>query len=258
MDRRLLFPAIAMTAAAQTVSPATQRAEKALRARAEQFYRLELAKSFRQAEALVADDSKDYFYNSGKPNFKGVKIENIEFTDKNTRAIVHLNVSVELLAPGIGAQVFSAPSTSNWKLEKGQWVWYFDKESSMATPFGKMKFGDPKPGGGSIMDLAGKTSGTSPESLGSLLSVDRRTVALTAEAPDQTVTISNGLPGPITLSLGGEPIDGITAELEKKDVKAGEKAVLHVRRSTNSRSSGTLTLTALPLGTEFYIVVTTE
>src|SRR6185437_3565408 len=117
MDRRLLFPALAVTAVAQTTSPTNAKAEKALRARAQQFYQLELHENFRQAEALVADDSKDYFYNSGKPKFKDVSVGAIEITDKGTKATVHVNVKVELLAPGVGAQVFTAPATSTWKLE---------------------------------------------------------------------------------------------------------------------------------------------
>src|SRR6185312_2877447 len=140
MDRRLLFPAIAMTAVAQTTSPANAAAEKALRARAQQFYQLELKKNFRQAEELVADDSRDYFYNSGKPSFQDVKVGNIDFTDNGRKAVVHITVKTQLMAPGIGAQVFEAPATSTWKLEKGQWRWYFVQDAALLTPFGKMKF----------------------------------------------------------------------------------------------------------------------
>ncbi len=125
----------------------------------------------RQAEALVAGESRDYFYNSGKPNLKDVKVGNIEFTDNGKKAIVHIFATVQLMAPEIGQQNFSAPATSTWKLEKGQWFWYVDENAPVATPFGNMK---PGPGGGgSMMDLTKKPSAAS---IGSLVTVDRQSV----------------------------------------------------------------------------------
>ena len=247
-----MFPAIAMTAVAQTTSPANAKAEKALRARAEEFYKLELSEDFRHAEALVAEDSKDYFYNSGKPKFKGATVGSIEFTDKGTRAIVHVDVKVELMAPGVGAQVFGAPSTSTWKLEHGKWVWYFNKESTMVTPFGKMTFA---PGDGHI-DMTPKVPGLT--TLESLVTIDRQSLVLTTENPEQTVTVSNGLPGPITLALGGNRIEGLVSELEKTDIKAGEKAVVRFRRVPGTKPSGTVLITASPLSVEFEIQVKSE
>jgi len=45
MDRRLLFPALAATAWAQQTSPAQAAADKALRARLNQFYQLMVEKN---------------------------------------------------------------------------------------------------------------------------------------------------------------------------------------------------------------------
>jgi hypothetical protein len=250
MDRRLLFPAVAMTAVAQTTSPANAKAEKALRARAEQFYKLEIQKEFRQAEAIVAEESKDYFYNSGKPNLKDVKVGKIEFTDKGTRAVVHIVATVELMAPGIGRQNFAAPTVSNWKLEKGRWVWYFNKESSMATPFGKMKFGDSR-AGASMMDIMGKGSAAS---LKALVTTDRDSVTLSADHPEDAVTLTNKLPGAVTVSLKEGDIEGIQAELDKTSVGSGEKVVLRVKRTGNAKS-GTLVMSVAPLGEDFEIQV---
>jgi hypothetical protein len=255
MDKRLLFPALAMTAVAQTTSPANARVEKAVRARAEQFYKLELNKQFRQAETMVADESRDYFYDSSKPNFKDVKVGNVEITDKGKKALVHVMVSVEIAIPGLGApQVFTTPSTSNWKLEKGRWCWYFDKEATVPTPFGKMKFGDAKAGTG-IMDITRKTSATSIEAL---VTVDRRSVTLTAQHPMETVTLSNNLPGEISAELDNRKINGISAQLEGKTVKAGEKAILRIQRTSDVKAHGTVVLRVSPLNQEFAIKVTSE
>jgi hypothetical protein len=257
MDKRLLFPALAMTAVAQTTSPVNAKAEKALRARAEEFYRFEIAKD-RQAETLVADDSKDYFYNSGKPNLKDVKIGNIEFADGGKKAIVHITASVELMAPTIGAQTFSAPAVSDWKLEKGKWFWYYDKDTALKTPFGKMTFADTGPNG-SMMDITKSGAKPSVASLQSLVKIDRQAVALTAAAPDQTVVLTNGLPGPITLLVRGMQIEGVSVELEKGELKTGEKVLIRFHKKEGSpKASGTMTISAMPMDVEFPIQVRSE
>ena len=88
MDRRLIFPAVAITAWAQQPPPAPPEVEAALRARVEQFYQLEIDKKFRQAEAFVAEDTKDDYYNGSKPAIKASSIQKIEWSDNNTRARV--------------------------------------------------------------------------------------------------------------------------------------------------------------------------
>ena len=60
IDRRFLFPVAAATAWAQQPSPATAEAEAALRARAEQFFQLQVDKKYRPAEAMVAEDTPVY------------------------------------------------------------------------------------------------------------------------------------------------------------------------------------------------------
>ena len=73
MDRRwIIFPTIAVTSAAQT--PATPASEKALRARVSEFFQLQVDKKFRQAEALVATESRDDYYDSSKPKMESFKI----------------------------------------------------------------------------------------------------------------------------------------------------------------------------------------
>ena len=258
MDRRLLFPAIAATAWAQQVSPATAEAEKAVRARAEQFYQLEVEgvtnpSKFRQAEGFVAEDSKDYFYVSNKPTFKGFSYMRSEFTGNNTRAKVTVKIQAESLFPGVGAVIFDVPSTSNWKLENGQWYWYFDKEDMLNTPFGRMNPGPDPPKG---IDMTGKAPDL--ETLRSQVSIDRHTVFLTAAEPVQTVTVSNDLPGGVTLKIGDERIEGLTTELDKADLKQGEKAIIRFRRVAGAKPSGIVRVIASPLNLELEVQVKSE
>ena len=58
---------------------------------------MEVDKKYRQAEALVAGDSKDEYYNSNKYNIKSFKIQKIELFNNNTRAKVTILAKVTLI-----------------------------------------------------------------------------------------------------------------------------------------------------------------
>jgi len=77
-------------------------AEKALRARAEQFYQLEVGGEFRKAEALVAEDSKDYFYKNSKPEISKFEIEKVQIDPDGIHAIVTVNISSTMRNPAFG------------------------------------------------------------------------------------------------------------------------------------------------------------
>ena len=138
MDRRLLFPAIAVTALAQQVSPATAEAEKAVRARAQKFLQLEQDKNFRAAWALVAEDTQDYFFNTGRPEIQSFTIDGVELSDDNTRARVTFRVKRTMPIPGMGGQTFELGGASTWKFENGDWFWYVDQSGTIDSPFGKI------------------------------------------------------------------------------------------------------------------------
>jgi hypothetical protein len=252
MDRRLLFPAIAATAWAQQVSPATAEAEKAVRVRAEKFLQLEQDKNFRAAWALVANDTQDYFFNSGRPDIESFVVEKIELSDNNTRARVTFKVKATLRAPGVGSQAFEFPGTSTWKIENGDWYWYVD-QSVVDTPFGKVTAPHAASGGSArlvppvIPNLA---------ALQNKISIDKTSVVLSDAEPMQSVKISNDMPGSIGLEVTSGEIEGVTVELEKKQVNAGEAAELRFRVTGNSKASGTVRVTCSPLGKQFDIHVT--
>jgi hypothetical protein len=251
MDRRLLFPVIAVTAWAQQVSPAAAEAEKAVRARAEKFLQLEVDKNFRAAWALVADDTQDYFFNSGRPDIKSFVIDKIELSDDNTRARVTFRVMRTLNAPGFAGQVFEFPGISTWKLENGDWYWYVD-QSVRDTPFGKIPIsgsasGASAPAPSGIPDL---------QKLESQVTISRQTVVLSEADPAQTVTISNSMPGIIGLEVSSGKIEGVTVELEKKQLSAGEAGELRFRLTGKAKASGVVRVICSPLGKELDVQVT--
>src|SRR5438477_1313222 len=146
MDRWLLFPIVAAILCAQEARPPAAEAEKALRARVDQFYTLQMQKKFRQAEAFVAEDTKDFYYNSHKSDLLGFSVTKIELLDTNTKAKVTVNAKATMMIMGAGRLPLESPAVTLWKIENGAWVWYIDQEAAKQSPFGQMRPADGGPG----------------------------------------------------------------------------------------------------------------
>ena len=260
MDRRLLFPVIAITAWAQQ-QPA-QPAAEALRDRVRQYYQLMVEKKYRQAEAMVAEESKDDYYAGQKPEIKAFEITMLDLQTETT-AKVTIRIKVLVLMPGAGAQIFDVPSATYWKLENGAWNWYIPAETKGLTPFGKMQ-PNSAAGTGTGMDMKGAAPGslTSPDfaALLNQVHIDKSSITLTAQVPVQLVTIENGLPGPITLALDPhvKTLTGLTVEVEPAAVAAGAKAVIRIRRTGNKKFSDVVVVNAEPFHRSFEIMVRSE
>jgi hypothetical protein len=252
IDRRFLFPVAAATAWAQQPSPAAAEAEAALRARAEQFFQFQADKKFRQGEALVADDSKDNYYNGNRFNIKSFTIQKIELLDDNTRAQVVIKSRLTVITPIAGPVDLDSVATTLWKLENGQWVWYIEHEPVVQTPFGSVKTQEGK---GAAPPAAKPGRAPDISVLRSLVKIDRNAVILTAEAPQQTVTVSNGLPGGVDLELHGRAA-GFRAEMEKKHLEAGETTLIRFTATGGSTGGGVVQVLTSPIDTELDIRVT--
>ena len=259
MDRRLLFPAVVVTAWAQQASqqalPANAEAEKALRARAEQFYQLEVGAKFRQAEAFVAEDTKDYYYNNDKPEMKNFQIDRVEFTDA-THAKLTVTVTKTMRAPNLGSMDFRVPISQDWKVENSEWVWYFVPTDVIDTPFGKWHVTSAN---GAAPAMPAGIPDVS--SLDKMILIDRTSVELESGSQKvETVTISNQLPGAVDIQIGTNYPDfpkGLVVETDKKRLARGEKAVISFHASGDAKPSGTVRIAAQPLR-EFLIQVRTK
>jgi hypothetical protein len=256
MDRRLLLPAVAITAWAQQTNPAAAKAEKALRARVQQFFQFEIDKKFRLVEPMVADDTKDLYYNASKPDLKAFSIEKIELLDRNTRARVTVKTTQIVLIPGAGPMPFELANPTLWKKEKGQWVYYVDQDALKNTPFGRFE-----PGKGDPTSKLDKT-GAAPDlaTLMNQVTIDRTSIELTESQPSQTVTITNKLPGVVDLTLDSHvaKIKGLIVELSKPHVNSGETSVIGFRAEPGARFSDVVQITASPMNKEFDIQVSAK
>jgi hypothetical protein len=203
--------------------------DRALRARITEFYQDHVEGKFRQAEALVAEDTKDYYYSANKTKYLSFEIRKIDYSEGFTRAKALIMCEQYIMMPEFNNKPMKVPTPSTWKLADGQWYWYVDQDALRQTPFGKMTPGPyPK---GAAPATAMPPSIPNLEQMEKLFSqqvkVDKTSVTLKPGESEQ-VTITNGAKGPITVELMGK-IPGVDVKLDEMNIPAGEKAVLTLR-----------------------------
>jgi hypothetical protein len=199
----------------------------------------------------VAEDTKDDYYNGAKPDIKTYEIEKIELLDNNSRARVTMQRKVVVKA-SIGIQEFNIPVATTWKIENGEWVWYID-HGPRVTPFGVIA----PPAAAAAKDSAVRSAPgrIDVDALMTQVTVDETSVVLSTSEPAQTVTVSNNLPGSVTLKLETPPLEGIAVELVKTELKAREKSAIRFRLTGEAKSSGIVRLAVSPLNKTFEISV---
>jgi hypothetical protein len=255
MRRIAILALLASCAAAQDPADLFNRAPKsvddALRARIDEFYQASVKGEFRKAEALVAEDTKDFFYDHDKPRMLSFEISRIEYSDGYTRAKATVLEERRVMFPGFAGKVMKIPTPSYWKIDDGKWCWYVDKSKLYETPFGIMK---PGPAAADDTSPAAVLASlpSDPDELMKMVRADKSQVSLkTGES--ERIVIENAMKGPVTLSIQGK-LDGIEAAFDHETIAAGGKATLVLKAAAGAKS-GTLTVRAMPLGNEMPIQV---
>ena len=247
MLRITILAALAATCLAQNAEELVNRppadVDKALRDRVTEFYGYHISREYRKAEALVAEDTKDYFYANNKPHYLKCEIRQVKYSDEFKQAQVMTMCSMFVMVPGFTDRPMSIPIGSTWKIEDGRWVWYVSDDARRASPFGKMTPG-PYPKDGAQQPEAIPPIPTSPDFLYGLIKIDKDTVELKPGESAQ-ITITNTAPGPMTVQVSGK-ITGIEAALDNGSLKANAKAVLTVKAG-DAAVSGTLTIFVTPI-----------
>lgn len=194
--------------------------DDALRARMAEFYQLHVTGKFRQAELLVAPAARDAFYASAKPDIKDFKITDVVYSDSYKKAKATIVSKMQVGVMGT-VQVMTVPFPSNWEIEKGKWCFYYPENRS--TPFGPISSKTVE------MGKAAEANPFKPVELGDVanaVKADRNIIRL--GSPEDKITISNALPGSVTLSLSEPRFAGLDVKLDRTELKAGEKAILTV------------------------------
>jgi hypothetical protein len=232
--------------------------DKALRARVTEFCELHKQGKFRQAEQMVADDTKDYFYNSGKPRYVSYELQSITYNQDFTKATAMVICEHYLPAMGFQGKTVKMLTPFNWKIENGQWMWYVDKDTMLVTPFGKMGL-VPQTGPPAAPPPAGTLPPppipASVDQFFALIKADKTELSLKPGGTDRVI-ISNGTPGLINLEISRQ-IPGVEAKLDSGTVPGGGKAVLTVQAGQQP-TTGLIGLRIRPIGPHIAIKVSVE
>ena len=216
--------------------------DRALRARISEFYQDHVDGKFRQADALVAEDTKDFYFTSNKPKYLSFEIQHIDYSEGFTRAKAIMLCEQYVMMPGFANKPLKVPTPSTWKLVDGQWYWYVDQNALRQTPFGVMK---PGPGASSGLPVIPSEKDMASQVKKDLaliynqVKADKPVVSLRPGEPEQ-VTVTNGAHDPVTLSLTGT-LPGVDVKLDRMNLGSGEKAIVTLQAG-NTAKSGVLSL----------------
>jgi hypothetical protein len=160
---------------------------------------------------------------------------------------------------GVGRMPLEVNNLTLWKIEHGQWVWYVDAQAPVDTPFGKSQAARGSAPPGAPPDLATLAKG-SPDagSLTGQVEIDRTSVILTADKPASTVIISNHMPGYVGVSVERPKTPGLSIEVDKPEVSAGEKANVRIRRTEDTKIDETVHILVSPLNLVYDVHVTSQ
>jgi hypothetical protein len=232
MWKTAISTVLVSSAAAQTApnlfNKAPANVADALKLRASEFYQDHVDGKYRKAEGLVAEDSKDGFYAAQKPEILNYSFGDITYSENYTKAKIVVVGKIMMSFLGLsGPQLMDVPFPSYWKLENGKWVWYIYKDPNRMTPFGKAN-GKTAAAVGSD-PAAAFASAPNLEMVLNGVKADRKDILLPKlVGASQTVTLTNSLPGLVTLGFDAEQYPGLAVKLEPRQLKTGQKAVLTI------------------------------
>ena len=89
--------------------------DAALRARVQEFFDFHVKGQPRKAEALVAEDTKDFFYSHNKPKYIGCEFSRVDYSENFTKASVVTICEQYIMVPGFSDHPMKVPTPSTWK-----------------------------------------------------------------------------------------------------------------------------------------------
>lgn len=232
----LLLPMLAwaQTPPAATTPGAPADVDKALRARVAEFFQDHVDGEFRKAYNLVAEDTREEYFNSAKLRLKTFEIADVKYSDNFQQAEVNVTVSMNWNVQ-LQENVSIVPMLTTWKIEDGKWVWYHHlKTGDALTPMGPSRI-DPQVNGPKAPKIPEHIDATAVANAAAgilkQISLDKNKVSLSGEKPSSDkIVVHNGTPGYVGLSLVAVPqISGFSATLDKAQLGPNQDAVLTVQ-----------------------------
>ncbi len=256
--------------AAMAQQPPPAEVDQALRARVNEFFHYHVTGEFMKAFGYVAEETKEYYFAVQKRQYISYTVGNITYSDNFTKATVDVVGKAKMRPrPEFPEIVIDQPMSTTWKIENGKWVWYVSMTVDCPTPMscgpdGKPRVATPAPqadpSAPKMPDISPKTLHDEAEQIRKASKVDKPIVAMSGSSPTtEHVVFHNGQPGYVRVSVFSDPkVEGFTASIEKRDLKAGEDLTVNLRYEPGTVSppmAVTVKLYVEPLGQVFPIVV---
>lgn len=224
----LFFTLCCGMAAAQPASDTFDKAppaiEDALRARVQAFYQAHVDGKFRKADDYVAEDSKDAFFAAEKNRYKSCEVSSLRFEENFTKATALTACKMDMFFHGEKFPV-TVPFSSRWKLENGDWFWYYVASDHMDSPFGQMSAGPESEHGHAIPPDMNKIA----QQILSKVTMDRNEVTVEQDHTSvEELHLKNEMMGAIQVSTDPTGLPGLTVRAEKAEVNPGEEIKIFV------------------------------
>ena len=202
---------------------APPKVEEALRARVGQLYTLFQQGKFRQAEELVAEDSKDTFYMTSKGRHLGFEIKSVSFSPDLKEATVL--VALQMIMP-MSSKPLPVPIASKWRQVEGEWYLYYPQYKpgdTVQTPFGPKKISDDSE---RLRILPNMAKRPDLASLRRMYKVSAKELRFPSSAPGritQEITVTNRSKGRLSLERLTKDIKGVEIKIAPEEAGPGEK-----------------------------------
>jgi hypothetical protein len=215
-------------APAQT-SQAPPAVDAALRARVERFYSAFIAGKFKEAYALVADDSQDKFFELSKDEYKSCEILKINYSNNFAKATVVTTCKSDWRWHG-AVTLTTFPLTSTWVVVDGQWYWHYERPSMVPTPFSPTGFVPLPPE--STTDNAGlvpKNLAGAAQGILSKIGIDKSSVHLrSGQRSQEVIHLRNDMPGEVSVTLDQPSVPGLNVSIGQSKLHAHEETAILV------------------------------
>ena len=203
--------------------------EEALRARVDKYYQAYVTGKFREAFALVAEDSVDAFLSEGKAQFKKCETIRINWSEQFTKAKVVESCDGEFRFHGQTVPV-KRPMTTDWKIVDGQWYWCYVKPTEMPSPFTSSGFTPITP----LTPEQSQNKLPSSDEVNAMASgimqrvkVDKTTIQLRSDQSSKDeLHVKNEMPGSISLNIGEVSVPGLKITPGKTQLNANEETTI--------------------------------
>jgi hypothetical protein len=224
---------------AQDAAKPPAEVDAALRQRAAEFFQYHVDGQYRKAEQLVAEESKDTYYNSDKPRYVRFTLDSVEYLDNFTRAKVRTTVGFTLSVPveGLMGKLVDVPITTDWKLDGGKWCWYSVPQTKLATPWGEMTLVPKAPGAPPSLNGSSASAPvipSTPDFAMGKTKFEQQSLSL-KPGGSAALTALNSAQGFAGLTVTGKP-DGITLTPDSLNVPPAGKATFTVKAAAGAKS----------------------